>query len=274
MALISAIFCAICGGPIRQPMEAGGLPWPREMQWQARVVLLWDPTQEFEMREEHYHGGKRKGVAPLEFRRRGLDTDREAGHDDGIRRVRAIYPVVGSDDHVGLSPRHFFLEQEPQEEEGRAGEGDNNASTNTSTNGDNRAQASGAFGRRAVAVNAHRGPGPDGQWSASSPPYYIAMHEECVDIAERVAARPRPGVNVRSLETLWKVLRTRFDARDNEAMAATGAPAPGLLEYAGGYVPLPNAYYMPPIFADERSLWGRGGSFRHWVSKQTSRSKI
>lgn len=56
--------------------------------------------------------------------------------------------------------------------------------------------------------------GADGVPAAQ--PYSIVVHAACADIAARVVRHPRHGVRLNSFRTLWKVLRTRFDARDNE----------------------------------------------------------
>ena len=66
-------------------------------------------------------------------------------------------------------------------------------------------------------------------------PYSIAVHAACAAIAARVARRPRPGVRLGSLRTLWKVLRTRFDARDNELMGSVDVPGPSMLGHDDNY---------------------------------------
>ena len=289
-----ALFCPICGGPLRGPAAPRALPLPRELQWQVRAVLFYDPAHEFETREEHYRGGKRKAAPPLEFRRKGrgrrrrcggspdrdagesgLDDDTDdaddAGNDDdddggGIRWVRAVYSTANVDNQFDLFSRYFLLEQQQpplQEQDG--------ASEAIRGDSEDRTQASGTFAGPAVRVHAHRGRGPDGGWQDSAPPYYIAVHEACADIARRVAAArpPRPGVRVRSLETLWKVLRTRFDARDSERRADTGprrSPRPPFAR-----VPMSHAYHMPLPLADEKFLLAAGECYyQHWVSKQAS----
>lgn len=87
-------------------------------------------------------------------------------------------------------------------------------------------------------------------------PYYISVHEACLDIAERVAARPRHGVYVQSLRTLWKVLRMRFDAADNEVMAD------GEMNVRG-YVFMRYHYFTANLFINEE---GGSGSDERWVS--------
>lgn len=76
----------------------------------------------------------------------------------------------------------------------------------------------------------------------ASQPYSIVVHAACAAIATRVALQPRPDVHINSLRTLWKVLRTRFDARDYEFMAfmdMTAMEAPGPFR-----VVLKNRYYL------------------------------
>jgi hypothetical protein len=92
----------------------------------------------------------------------------------------------------------------------------------------------------------------------SQAPYSIVTHEACVDIAVKVTRSPRIDVHVRSLRTLWKVLRTRFDARDNEYMGSADVSGPH-------YVVMDHGYYMPLGFADDYSVWD--GDDEHWVSK-------
>lgn len=92
----------------------------------------------------------------------------------------------------------------------------------------------------------------------SPAPYSIVTHEACVDIAVKVTRSPRIDVHVRSLRTLWKVLRTRFDARDNENMGSALVSGPH-------YVVMDHGYYMPLGFADDYSVWD--GDDEHWVSK-------
>ena len=170
------------------------------------------------------------------------------------------------DPNAIMSPRHFILEQ-PQQTP--LGEQDGASETSNRDSDDDGLSTWGAFGGLAVAVHAHRGRGPDGAWDGSAPPYYIAVHEACANIAERVAAArpPRPGVRVRSLETLWKVLRTRYDALDSEVMAGTRltiGPNP-----PDTYIPMLNCYHMPPPLTDERFLMATADSYyRNWVSKQ------
>ncbi|KAF2998077.1 hypothetical protein E8E14_001951 [Neopestalotiopsis sp. 37M] len=78
-------------------------------------------------------------------------------------------------------------------------------------------------------------------------PYSIGVHEACVEVAMRVMRKSQNNVRVRSLRTLWRVLRTRYDARDNEYM--------GTVESAGPqYVVMDNGYYMPLNFADDFSV--------------------
>ncbi|ETS73863.1 hypothetical protein PFICI_14809 [Pestalotiopsis fici W106-1] len=87
-------------------------------------------------------------------------------------------------------------------------------------------------------------------------PYSIAVHEACVEVALGVMRKSQNNVRVRSLRTLWRVLRTRYDARDNEYM--------GTVEWAGPqYIVMENGYYMPLGFADDFSVWD--GDDAHWV---------
>lgn len=225
------LFCAICGGPLRQPTSSGGLPWAPELRWQTQVMLLHDPAQEFETLEVHYRAGKRKDIPRLDFRREGPDQD--------IQTVRAIC----TEDHH--NNEFLLLERDRGDgavvndhREGMAGP-DPDPGTRTR-----------------VQANVHSGRNRPGD-SNPSMPYYIAAHEACVDIAERVieAARWRGGVRVRSLRTLWKVLRMRFDAHDNEIMAG---------EF-NEYVLMHQLYYMPYEFVELDSFLPRGG-FQHWVS--------
>lgn len=88
-------------------------------------------------------------------------------------------------------------------------------------------------------------------------PYSITTHRTCVDIAVRVMRKSPNDVHVRSLRTLWKVLRTRLDARDNEYMGTIEEPGPQ-------FVVMDHGYYMPLGFADDYSVWE--GDDTHWVS--------
>ncbi|RYP77633.1 hypothetical protein DL771_001001 [Monosporascus sp. 5C6A] len=99
-------------------------------------------------------------------------------------------------------------------------------------------------------VEANEHPGRDEGLEWTQAPYYIAAHEACVEIAERVAARPRSGVRVRSLYTVWKVLRMRFEARDIEVMSDPDPDAD-----AARYVLMEHGYYMQLQFEDGDSLW-------------------
>ncbi|RYO85990.1 hypothetical protein DL764_009075 [Monosporascus ibericus] len=107
-------------------------------------------------------------------------------------------------------------------------------------------------------VEANEHPGRDEGLEWTQLPYYIAAHEACVEIAERVAACPRSGVRVRSLCTVWKVLRMRFEARDIEVMADPNPDAD-----AARYLLMEHGYYLPFQFHDGGSLWASGHP-RHW----------
>ncbi|RYP46460.1 hypothetical protein DL768_007330 [Monosporascus sp. mg162] len=107
-------------------------------------------------------------------------------------------------------------------------------------------------------VEANEHPGRDERLEWTQPPYYIAAHEACVEIAERVAARPRSGVRVRSLCTVWKVLRMRFEARDIEVMADLNPDAD-----ATRCVLMEHGYYIPRQFEDGDSIWASSDP-RHW----------
>ncbi|KAI4593978.1 hypothetical protein KJ359_008766 [Pestalotiopsis sp. 9143b] len=87
-------------------------------------------------------------------------------------------------------------------------------------------------------------------------PYSIPAHEACVDLAQRVMRKSQNDVRVRSMRTLWRVLRTRFDARDNEYMGTVEGSGPQ-------YIVMDNGYYMPLGFADDYSVWE--GDDAHWV---------
>lgn len=89
-------------------------------------------------------------------------------------------------------------------------------------------------------------------------PYSIATHEACIEIALKVMRTSQSGVHVRSLRTLWKVLRSRYDARDNEYM--------GTVQEAGPqYIMMDHGYYMPLGYADDYSVWE--GDDTHWVRR-------
>ncbi|KAK8043890.1 hypothetical protein PG994_012728 [Apiospora phragmitis] len=51
-----------------------------------------------------------------------------------------------------------------------------------------------------------------------STPYGIVVHEACLDITEMAMRKSRRPVRVRSMRTLWKVLRMRHDTYDNLLM--------------------------------------------------------
>lgn len=194
-------------------------------------MLLYDPAQEFETLEVHYRAGKRKDIPRLDFRREGPDQD--------IQKVRAI---CAEDHHHN---NEFLLLER-----------DRNGGVVVDDHRDGTAGPD--LGTRTrVQANVHSGRNRPGD-SSPSMPYYIAAHEACVDIAERVikAARWRGGVRVRSLRTLWKVLRMRFDAHDNEIMAGE------FIEY----ILMHQLYYMPYEFVELDSFLPRGG-FQHWVSR-------
>ncbi|RYP17464.1 hypothetical protein DL765_004510 [Monosporascus sp. GIB2] len=106
-----------------------------------------------------------------------------------------------------------------------------------------------------VGANEHPGRDERLEWTD---PYYIAAHEACVEIAERVAVRPRSGVRVSSLCTVWKVLRMRFEARDIEVMADP-APDPD----PARYVLMEHGYYMPLQFDEGNFVWA-SSDLRHW----------
>ncbi|KAI1841191.1 hypothetical protein JX265_013149 [Neoarthrinium moseri] len=74
-------------------------------------------------------------------------------------------------------------------------------------------------------------------------PYSIVAHEVCVDIALKVMRMSLSDIHVRSLRTLWKVLRTRFDARDNEYMGSVAEAGPQ-------HVVMKHCYYLPSAFSD------------------------
>lgn len=88
--------------------------------------------------------------------------------------------------------------------------------------------------------------------------YGITVHESCNEIALRVMRKSQNDVHVRSLRTLWKVLRMRHDARDNEYMGTVEAIGPQ-------YIVMDHGYYMPLGFADDYSVWE--GNDQHWVRK-------
>ncbi|RYP57168.1 hypothetical protein DL769_009650 [Monosporascus sp. CRB-8-3] len=107
-------------------------------------------------------------------------------------------------------------------------------------------------------VEANEHPGRDETLEWTQPPYYIAAHEACVEIAERVMARPRSGVRVRSLCTVWKVLRMRFEARDIEVMAHPNPDADATKD-----VLMEHVYYMPLQFEEGDFLWA-SSRLIHW----------
>ncbi|KAK6070699.1 hypothetical protein SCUP515_08308 [Seiridium cupressi] len=87
-------------------------------------------------------------------------------------------------------------------------------------------------------------------------PYSIGAHGLCLEIAMKVMRKSQNNIHVRSLRALWRALRTRYDARDNEYM--------GTVETAGPqYIVMDNRYYMPLGFADDYSVWE--GDDAHWV---------
>lgn len=91
-------------------------------------------------------------------------------------------------------------------------------------------------------------------------PYSIATHEACVQIAQMVMRRSQNNVHVRSMRTLWKVLRSRRDARDNEYMVTVQEAGPQ-------YIVMDHGYYMPPGYADDYSLGN--GDDTHWVRRSS-----
>ncbi|ORY68196.1 uncharacterized protein BCR38DRAFT_128255 [Pseudomassariella vexata] len=89
-----------------------------------------------------------------------------------------------------------------------------------------------------------------------SMPYSIAAHGACVDIVVRLMRSSRNEVHVRSMRTLWKVLRMGFDARDNEYMGSVDAAGPQ-------YIVMDNGHYMPVGFVTAPGAWN--GDDEHWV---------
>lgn len=86
--------------------------------------------------------------------------------------------------------------------------------------------------------------------------YVMVVHERCAEIASTVLRKSQNDIHVRSQRTLWKVLRTRYDARDNEYMGTIDGTGPQ-------YIMMDNGYYMPLGFADDYSVWD--GDDAHWV---------
>lgn len=95
-----------------------------------------------------------------------------------------------------------------------------------------------------------------GQRHPGSTPYGIVVHAACLDVFERVMrnkSRRRHRLRVPSLRTLWKVLRMRLDACDNDLL---GRPT-----HPDQYAPLwrRNFYYLyltpTPFTTNWRILW-------------------
>jgi hypothetical protein len=93
-------------------------------------------------------------------------------------------------------------------------------------------------------------------------PYSIVAHEYCVDIAIKVLRWSQSDLRVRSLRTLWKVLITRFDARDHQNMASAGATGPQ-------HIVMEHGHYMPLSYDDVYSSWEADS---HWVSHPVIKS--
>ncbi|KAI1332195.1 hypothetical protein F5Y16DRAFT_394268 [Xylariaceae sp. FL0255] len=95
--------------------------------------------------------------------------------------------------------------------------------------GANRLRLAQTIGGVSLDVHPNHIPGRDVNWEWNST-YYIAVHEACLSIADRLfthLGQPSHlrfgvgrdcGISVRSVESLWKTLRMRFDALDNELM--------------------------------------------------------
>ncbi|KAI0123558.1 hypothetical protein BJ170DRAFT_686824 [Xylariales sp. AK1849] len=193
-------FCAICGGPLREPFPIDGVEWSDDLKWQTKAVMLSDPATEFDTLEMHYRGGKKKEIEQLT---RTFDAD--------IRRDRAIATGLGTyvlmDTAQELAPNWMAVFDE---------------------NGD-----------------------------PYSIYYAIVTHEACVDIAMKVMRYSQVGVHVQSLRTLWKVLRTRWDARDSEYMGSVAFSGPH-------HVVMNHGYYTPlNSSVGEYSMWQ--GFITHWV---------
>lgn len=67
--------------------------------------------------------------------------------------------------------------------------------------------------------------------------YTIVAHQDCFDIAIRVMRTPQLDLHVRGLRALWKVLRSRFDARDSELMESDGTGPHYVIMEHGHYIP-------------------------------------
>ncbi|KAH8668924.1 hypothetical protein BX600DRAFT_265378 [Xylariales sp. PMI_506] len=192
------LFCAICGGPVRPPTTESGSDWAHDVRWQVKVLLLNDPSKEFEACESHYRAGKQKDVLPL---------DRKFNAEIGQRRATAT--------------RSERLLAEGSDVE--------------------------------IVANSWFGFDEDGELYEIV--YSIVNHEACVDIAARAIRASPVGIHIRSMRALWKALRTRFDARDNEYMGTVDTAGPQ-------YIMMDHNYYMPLGFADDYSTWE--GDDEHW----------
>ncbi|KAH6657994.1 hypothetical protein BKA67DRAFT_656226 [Truncatella angustata] len=193
------LFCPICGGPIRPPVPNTGGVWRDDIKWQTETVLLHDPESEFEQLEQHYRGGKYRGVEQANIQ---INADIRQDNATTTWSNTCVVKETGQE----IAPNWLA-----------------------------------GFDEFNIPYNI---------------PYSIAVHKPCVDIAVKVMRRSQNDIRVRSLRTLWKVIRTRFDARDNEYMGTIDKPGPQ-------YLVMDHGYYMPLGFADDYSIWE--GDDAHWV---------
>ncbi|KAI8627457.1 hypothetical protein F5Y19DRAFT_441359 [Xylariaceae sp. FL1651] len=225
--------CAICGCLIPAPSAPlalnAGAPWG----WQCRAVLLSDPDREFDRREVHYRAGKLASAPPLDFQR-ASEIRKDAAFVVSDDRVRLISPRPKRDraGNGGARPGEGAGDKKRTDVEADGvGEAEGEAEVEMETE---------------VKLNGNTGHDENGNWNSH---YYIAVHEACLVIAERLFASVARSdnrvvggsrVRIRSVEALWKALRMRFDARDNEFMGTVFQMPAG-----PSRINLPNGYYLP-----------------------------
>lgn len=234
------LFCSICGH-IFVNQAGANLVRSLPTGWQLDAVLLSDPAHEFERLETHYHAGKtiknditdsRGGSsatgAVIEFDERDIDAT-AIKEEAALYRGQDIFEVVPDDEGV----------RGPDEE----GQWDPDAY---------------------VLVNEH----VDQQaWLEGSSTYRIAVHKACSQVARdyvraqqqqyrwrqgEVVAYATSRGSVKSMRTLWKALRMRWDALDAMLMVTDGT-----VEMPGYEVLRNNEVYDPQVAGEVEVLFQR-----------------
>ncbi|KAJ1323076.1 hypothetical protein MN608_11930 [Microdochium nivale] len=212
------IFCSICGHVFVHEAHAElvrGMP----TGWQCDAVLLSDPAHEFERLEVHYRAGRTASIMPIDF-----TTATVSGT---LRDVVADVDIVAIVEEQAVYMGHELFQLL------RSG--------NVEDDG-------------FVQVNEHVG---QEAWEGGSSTYRIAVHPACLAVArdyyraQDIAATGQGSQQhgtagaghaaARGLRTLWKVLRTRWDALDAMLMVTDGSieyPAYGVLGAHAVYDPL------------------------------------